>query len=112
MIIQQEFQDPRLMLMTVLRVDVSRDLQHADIYYSVLGDPGKIEGIAKSLDKLSGHIRKLIGQRIRLRYTPQIRFLYDQSVEVSARIEETFREIHEQSQDQGGGGDSQSQETS
>jgi len=80
--------------MTILRVDVSRDLQHADIYYSVLGDGKKIEAVAQSLHKLSGHIRRLIAQRIRLRHIPQIRFLYDQSLEVNARMEETFREIH------------------
>ncbi len=95
LIIQQEFQDPRLMYMTVLRVEVSRDLQHADIYYSVLGDANQIEAISKTLSKLVGHIRKLVGRRIRLRYTPQIHFIYDQSVAASARMEETFREINE-----------------
>ena len=94
MIIRREFQDPRLMFMTVLRVDVSRDLQHADVYYSVLGDPEKIEAVARILDKLCGHIRKLIGQRIRLRTIPQVRFLYDQSIERSAHMEQTFREIN------------------
>ncbi len=98
-ILQQEFQDPKLMFVTVISVDVSRDLRSAVVYYSFLGDDQRGQAIAKTLDQLSSYIRKLIGQRVRLRYTPQFRFVVDKSIEYGARIEKTFREIHEQSEE-------------
>ena len=78
-IIQKEFQDPRLMFVTILSVEVSPDLHNAVVNYSVLGDEKQLQAIAKALESLSGYIRKLIGQRIRLRYTPKVSFVYDKS---------------------------------
>jgi len=95
-IIQQEFQDPRLMFVTIISVDVSPDLRNAIINYSVLGDDKQIQAVSKTLSSLSGYIRKLIGQRIRLRYTPKISFVYDKSIEYSIRIEKTLNELKDQ----------------
>lgn len=70
--LQQDFQDPRLMLVTILHVDVSPDLHLATVYYSVLGDEQKTREISQTLDKIAGYVRRLIGERVRLRYTPEI----------------------------------------
>jgi len=91
--LQKDFQDPRLSLVTILSVEVSKDLQHALVYYSVLGDDQKIEAVAQVLERVRGHVRKLVGERIRLRYTPEIRFEYDPSIAYGARIEQTLAEI-------------------
>jgi len=95
-IIQQEFQDPKLMFVTIVRVDVSRDLRHAAVYYSFLGEDKKLKEIVQTFERLSRYIRKLVGQRIRLRYTPELRFIFDKSIEYGARIEKAFEDIHEQ----------------
>lgn len=91
--IQQEIQDPRLRFVTVTHVDVSRDLHYARVNFSVLGDREQVVAAEKGLDGARGYIRRLIGQRISLRYTPEIEFIYDPSIEYSARIEKTLEDI-------------------
>ncbi len=93
--LRQDFQDPRLTLVTILGVEVSKDLQHAVVYYSVLGDEAKVTELGEVLERLKGYIRKLVGQRVRMRYTPELRFEYDRSILHSARIEQTLSEIKE-----------------
>ena len=63
------------------------------VFYSVLGDATKIEAIDEALVRLTGYIRKLVGERIRLRYTPEIQFKYDSSIIDSAHLEQTLAEI-------------------
>jgi ribosome-binding factor A len=92
-LLQREFQDPRFMFVTITTVDVSRDLQQAVVSYSVLGDEKQRKDIGDALDRLKGYVRKMIGQRVRMRYTPEIKFVYDRSIEYSIRIEETLAEI-------------------
>ncbi len=96
-IIQKELKDPRLEFVTITEAKVTKDLQHAKIYYSVLGNQEKMEKAAEGLNSARGFVRKLVGQRIRMRYTPDIEFVFDQSIEYSARIEAALEEInHEQ----------------
>jgi ribosome-binding factor A len=95
-ILLQELEDPRLQFVTIMEVDVSRDLQNAKIRYSVLGDETKIVSAQESLDGAKGMIRRLLGKSMNMRHTPELYFLYDQSVELSARIEETLKEIHDE----------------
>ena len=98
-ILQTEVSDPRLEFVTILNADTSRDLRHAKVYYSVLGPEQKVKGAQQSLERARGHIRKMVGQRMKMRYTPELIFIYDQSAEYNARIEETLKEIHEQVQE-------------
>lgn len=93
-IVLNELKDPRLSFVTILEVIVSRDLQHAKVYYSVLGNQDQIKKAKEGLSSARGFVRKLIGQRMRMRYTPDIEFIFDSSLEYSARIEETLKEIH------------------
>ena len=93
-IIHHELEDPRLGFVTVTHVRVSRDLQNAAVYFTVLGDAERRTAAQKGLQSATGMIRKLIGQRVKMRYTPQVTFVYDKSIEWSARIEETLLEIH------------------
>ena len=95
-IIQREVKDPRLGFVTVTHVEVSRDLQHAKVYFSVLGDLKKIKEVQQGLNSARGFIRKLIGQNIQMRYTPEINFIYDKSIEYSVRIEETIERIKDE----------------
>ncbi len=94
LIIQKELGDPRLSLVTITAVEVSRDLQLAKVHFSVLGDAAAIQAAQQALKAAAGMIRRLIGQRVKMRYTPFFSFFYDKSAEVSAAIEKTLREIH------------------
>ena len=95
-IIQQELGDPRLQFVTITEVDVSRDLRNARIRFSVLGDESKAHAAEKGLEGAKGMIRKLLGNKLSLRNTPELFFVYDQSVEMSVRIEETLKEINDE----------------
>ena len=93
-IVLKELKDPRLEFVTVTQVEVTRDLQHAKVYFSVLGKPEQVEKARTGLLSARGFVRKLIGQRVRMRHTPDIEFILDQSLEYGARIESKLQEIH------------------
>ncbi len=92
-IILQDLSDPRLQFVTITSVDVSVDLRHAKAYFSVLGDARQIVKAQECLDGARSMIRRLVGQRIKIRYTPEFVFIYDKTLEMSARIEETLQEL-------------------
>jgi len=71
---------------SVTEVDLSRDLQVAKVYISVYSDEEGKEKAFAGLKKLEGYVRKAIGQRIRLRLTPEIRLIPDDSFEQSQRV--------------------------
>ena len=94
-ILQRELSDPRMMLVTVTKVDVTKDLQNARIYFSVMGDQPDITNVTDALNRASGVVRRLVGQAVRMRYTPKIEFVYDDSIAYSDRIERAIQEIHD-----------------
>ena len=93
-ILQQEFGDPRMAFVSVTHVDVSRDLRHARVHFSYLGEEKDVPKVSEALRKIHGYVRKLVGEKVRLRNTPEIEFVYDQSILYSARVEETLQELH------------------
>lgn len=96
LIIQKELGDPRLQFVTITKADVSRDLKSARISYSVLGDPSRIGEVGKILEKAKGLIRKYVGEAIEMRYTPELKFVHDRSLEYSARVEAMLQEINDE----------------
>ena len=106
MLIQREIKDPRLGLITITAVDVSRDLSHAKVYITVMGQDGA-EHIKLNLEILSdaaGYLRMLLGKSMKVRSVPQLHFHYDASIrrgaELSALIE---RAVAQDRQHQDGG---------
>lgn len=95
-IISRKIKDPRVGFVTVTDVEVTGDLQQATIYISVLGSEEEKEDTLKGLTKASGFIRSELGQRIRLRKTPEISFEFDESVEYGNKIEKLLKDIHEE----------------
>jgi ribosome-binding factor A len=78
-------------------VELSPDLRHARIFYCLMG--GKAEDNDKKnastgLEKAKGFIRQELGQRLHLRYIPQLDFEYDTSFEYGDKIERLLRELH------------------
>lgn len=95
LIIQDELNDPRVGFVTITKVDTTADLHQARVYYSVLGTDKQKRDTRVGLSRSAGFIRKLIGQRVKLRYTPQILFKPDESAEYSIRISEVLDKIKE-----------------
>lgn len=95
-ILQREVSDPRLQFVTITEVDVSKDLHNAKVRFSVLGDVSQVHAAQKGLESARGMIRRLLGQSMNIRYTPELFFVYDESIEMSARLEETLKEIRDE----------------
>jgi ribosome-binding factor A len=100
-IIGRKIKDPRIGFVTVTDVQVTGDLQQATVYISVLGDEKQKEDSLIGLAKAKGFIRSEIGQRIRLRKTPEIIFEFDESVNYGNRIETLLNQIHNEDKDNG-----------
>lgn len=93
---QRELKDPRIGFVTVTGVDMSGDLQQAEVYISVLGDDKQKEDTLKAISKASGFIRSEIGRRVRLRHTPELLFKFDESIEYGSRIENLLKSINDE----------------
>ncbi len=89
-----EVHDPRVSFVTIINVDVSKDLQHARVKFSVLADtPEKINAANAGFESCRGYIRKLISQRVVLRYTPEFQFIYDKGIKHAAVVDKVLEEI-------------------
>ena len=77
--IREELRDPRLGMVSVIDARVSRDLSHADIFFTVMGADSA--EAAEALNHASGYLRTLLAKKINLRATPKLRFIFDESVE-------------------------------
>jgi ribosome-binding factor A len=92
-LIQREIKDPRLGLVTITAVDVSRDLSHAKVFVTVMGQdaPEQIKLNLEILAEAAGYLRMLLGKSMKVRTIPQLHFQYDASIrrgaELSALIE-------------------------
>jgi ribosome-binding factor A len=93
LIIHDELKDPRLGFVTVTAVELSQDLRYARIFFSVLGKEEEYKKTKIALDSASGFIRRLIAQRVRLMFAPEIVFKEDRSSEYSVKIQEVLDEI-------------------
>jgi ribosome-binding factor A len=81
-VLQREVKDPRVAWVTVSAVHVTRDLQNAKVFVTMLNDdPAARKDALKTLSKISGFLRHELGQRIQLRALPQLTFVYDESIE-------------------------------
>lgn len=80
-LLQRELKDPRLALVSVTRVTIDRELAHADVYVSNLGDAADHQEMLTALHSAAGFIRREIGRRVKLRLTPQLVFHWDPGME-------------------------------
>jgi len=88
----RKLKDPRVGFVTVTDVEVSGDLRHVKVFVSVYGDEESKKETMRTLERASGFFRTELGQRIRMRYTPEIHFKFDESMERGARIFELLRQ--------------------
>ncbi len=96
--ILRELKDPRIGFVTVTQVELTGDLREAKIYVSIMGSEQQIKDCWQGLQSALGFIRREIGRRIRLRYTPEISFALDKSLDYSAHIQELLLKIKTEEQ--------------
>jgi ribosome-binding factor A len=85
-LIRQEVKDPRVGLVTVTGVDVTRDLSHAKVYVSSLSDAASTEQSVRALQHAAGFLRTQLGRSLQVRSVPQLHFVYDASIERGVRL--------------------------
>jgi ribosome-binding factor A len=90
----KSIKDPRIGFVTITKVTVSEDCRFAKVYFSVAGTLAERESSGKGLDSAKGYVRKELGRRLQLRYTPEIVFQFDPSIEYAIHMEEVIRSIH------------------
>lgn len=92
LIIAGEVEDPRVGFVTVTDAKLSADLRNAKIYVSVLGTQDEIKGSLAALKHAAGFIRHQLGAVLRMKRTPELHFVYDDTELTAARIEELLKE--------------------
>ena len=92
-ILANEVKDKDIKFVTVTDCRVTSDLSYAKVYYTVLNMDKKVE-TAKALKNASGFIRKELMDRMDIRYTPELEFVFDESIEYGKKIENILEEIH------------------
>ena len=92
--LQTEVRDPGVGLVTVTRAKVTPDLSLARIYWTIIGDDAERKKTQKALERASGFVRHLLAERMSLRRSPEVKFIFDQSVGAQDRIEQIIQEIH------------------
>ena len=92
LIIAGEVEDPRVGFVTVTDARVTPDLKHAKIYVSVLGTEAEVKESLAALKHAAGFIRTQLGAVLRMKRTPELHFVYDETTETAARIEELLSE--------------------
>ena len=93
-LLARDVHDPGVGFVTLTRVQVTPDLQMARISYTTLGDEKARAASAKALERAAPFLRRQIGQRLRLKRTPELKFLYDDAVAGQDRIEQILKDLH------------------
>lgn len=94
-IVRREVKDPRVGFVTITDAEVSADLRHARVFYSVLGNEEQREATGEALNRAASFIRGEFARRAQMRYVPEIRFAFDSSVERSARISRLLEQVRQ-----------------
>lgn len=89
--------DPRIRgFVTVTAVDVTRDLRHANVFVSVMGEPEAVKATFVGLASVATHLRALLGKNLRLRVAPEIHFKADESIARASRIEQLLAQVRQE----------------
>jgi len=93
-ILSNEVKDKDIKFVTITDVEVTNDLSYAKVFYTVL-DNSKKDSTAIALKNASGFIRRELMNRMDIRYTPELEFKYDESIDYSNKIENIIEKLHE-----------------
>ena len=98
-ILHNEVKDKDIKFVTITGCDISSDLSYAKVYFTVLDDSRKKETL-EALNNAKGFIRTNLSQRVDIRHTPELKFIYDTSIEYGNKIEDIIDSIHEKENNQ------------
>lgn len=93
-IIMTEVKNEEIKFVTITGVDTTNDLSFSKIYYTVLNDEKK-DIIKEALEKASPFIRTKLAEKIEVRHTPELKFIYDTSIAYGEHIDKLIKEINE-----------------
>lgn len=98
-IIQNDIKDPRLpSLVSVMTVNVTKDLKFAKVFISVFGNDEEKKNAISALKSAAGFIRRELGHRVQMRYTPELHFALDTSIEHGAYMSKLINEVNKSSE--------------
>ena len=87
-LLYRDVSDPRLLDLTITRVIIDRELQHANIYVNALGDETRKNDVMKALEKAGGFFRYELAQRTSLRTVPELHFHWDPTLAYAQEVDE------------------------
>ena len=90
-ILHEEVKDPVLNFVTITGCDITSDLSFCKVYFTTLNDKDEV---LKSLNNASSFIRGEVSKRVEIRHTPEIRFIFDESIEYGNKIEKILKDIN------------------
>jgi ribosome-binding factor A len=93
-LLTRDVHDPGIGFVTITRVQVTPDLQHARVFFTALGDERARRNSDRALHRAIPFLRRQIGSRLRLRRVPELEFIYDESIAGQDRIEQLLNELH------------------
>ena len=94
-----QLKDPRVGFVTVTRVEVTPDLRKAIVYYTVMGQDKDHRRTRAGLNSAKAHLRSVLGQQVRLKFTPDLEFEEDVGLEQVERVTELLKQIGSSSED-------------
>ncbi|NIA12869.1 MAG: 30S ribosome-binding factor RbfA [Nitrospiraceae bacterium] len=94
-LIAKGLKDPRIGFVSVMSVRMSPDLKYASVYVSLYGSEAECKSSLIGLRNSAGWLRGVVGRNLKLRFAPKIRFFPDDTLERVFRLEEVFRQLHE-----------------
>lgn len=94
-----ETKDPRLQLVSLSSVNLSKDLSVAEVYFSLMDPKADPAAVKQGLDRANGFLRSRLGREIKIRHVPELRFIHDNSAAESQRISDLLeRALHHDEQ--------------
>jgi len=93
LMLAREVHDPGIGFVTITRVQVAPDLQHARVFYTALGDEKTQAASDRALNRAIPFLRRQIGSRLRLKRVPELQFMVDKSIAGQDRVEQLLNEI-------------------
>ena len=101
--ILREVKDPRVSkLLSIVKLDVSGDMSYAKVYVSAIEGREKTVESVKALKNAAGYIRRGLGSRLKLRKVPELRFVADDSIEISANISRIVNSFDKKEEEEAG----------
>lgn len=92
-LLQKEISDPRLAMITITDVKMSRDLRIAKVYFSTSDDKHPRQDVLDGFQRARGFVKRELAQRLGLRYMPDLKFFYDDSIDHGMRIEKLLKTV-------------------